>query len=121
VCWTIVYDTIYAHQDKSDDVHAGVKSTALLFEDKSREVLTGFGTSFLGLLAWAGYMNGQGVPFYAMSVGGAAWHLARQVRNTDFDSREKCWEAFKSNRNLGAIVWGGMAADYLIAAASLAT
>ena len=23
VCWTLVYDTIYAHQDKTDDVHAG--------------------------------------------------------------------------------------------------
>ena len=29
--WTIVYDTIYACQDREDDVHAGVKSTALLF------------------------------------------------------------------------------------------
>ncbi|OAJ44565.1 4-hydroxybenzoate polyprenyl transferase [Batrachochytrium dendrobatidis JEL423] len=28
VCWTLVYDTIYALQDRSDDIKAGVKSTA---------------------------------------------------------------------------------------------
>ena len=31
VAWTLVYDTIYAHQDKKDDVLAGIKSTALTF------------------------------------------------------------------------------------------
>ena len=31
--WTIGYDTIYALQDRKDDVAAGVKSTALLFGD----------------------------------------------------------------------------------------
>ncbi|KAJ2753829.1 Para-hydroxybenzoate--polyprenyltransferase, mitochondrial precursor (PHB:polyprenyltransferase), partial [Coemansia pectinata] len=31
VSWTLVYDTIYGHQDKRDDVAAGVKSTSLLF------------------------------------------------------------------------------------------
>ncbi len=32
-----VYDTIYAHQDKSDDQLIGVKSTALRFGDRSKE------------------------------------------------------------------------------------
>src|SRR5262249_29739468 len=31
VLWTIGYDTIYAHQDKEDDLAAGLKSTALKF------------------------------------------------------------------------------------------
>ena len=31
IAWTIGYDTIYAIQDRKDDVGAGVKSTALLF------------------------------------------------------------------------------------------
>ena len=30
-CWTIGYDTIYAHQDKEDDALIGVRSTARLF------------------------------------------------------------------------------------------
>ena len=42
VCWTLVYDTIYAHQDKTDDAIVGVKSTALRMGDNSRQWLTGF-------------------------------------------------------------------------------
>ncbi|OMH84896.1 4-hydroxybenzoate polyprenyltransferase, mitochondrial [Zancudomyces culisetae] len=34
ILWTLVYDTIYAHQDKLDDIKVGVKSTALLFGDR---------------------------------------------------------------------------------------
>ncbi|BGP22689.1 4-hydroxybenzoate hexaprenyltransferase [Rhodotorula toruloides] len=114
IAWTIVYDTIYAHQDKVDDVKAGVKSTALLFAERSRPILTAFSASFVSLLALSGYLNAQGPAFYALSVGGAAAHLAWQLRNADLDSRESCWEMFKSNRDLGAIVWSGMAVDYAL-------
>ena len=34
--WTLSYDTIYAHQDKIDDLIIGIKSTARLFGNKSR-------------------------------------------------------------------------------------
>lgn len=54
VCWTLVYDTIYAHQDKLDDVHAGVKSTALLFGQHSRPWLSGFAMSAASLWAFSG-------------------------------------------------------------------
>ena len=40
VAWTMVYDTIYAHQDKVDDVRAGIKSSALaLGDDYTKPVL----------------------------------------------------------------------------------
>jgi 4-hydroxybenzoate polyprenyltransferase len=35
------------------------------------------------------------------------------------ESRENCWEMFKSNRDLGAIVWSGLALDYAIKMAAL--
>ena len=37
IAWTIFYDTIYAHQDKEDDVLIGVKSTARLFGACNRQ------------------------------------------------------------------------------------
>jgi 4-hydroxybenzoate polyprenyltransferase len=46
IAWTLVYDTIYAHQDKVDDVTVGVKSTALLFGDKTKQYLTVFAIIF---------------------------------------------------------------------------
>ena len=41
VCWTLVYDTIYAHMDKADDTKAGIKSTALLVGKNTKPTLHG--------------------------------------------------------------------------------
>ena len=106
-------------QDKVDDVQAGVKSTALLFGASTRPILAGFSTSFVGLLALSGYLNGQSAAFYAISVGGAAAHLAWQLRTADLEMRESCWNVFRSNRDLGAIVWSGLAVDYALLTAGI--
>lgn len=42
VAWTLHYDTIYAHQDKADDLLVGVKSTALTFGDSTKSYLAVF-------------------------------------------------------------------------------
>lgn len=116
VAWTLTYDTIYAHQDKKDDVIAGVKSTALRFGEKTPQWLAGFSSAFVGLTALAGYMNGQGLPFYLISVGGAAAHLAWQLRTVNYDDPKSCWQKFRSNHQTGAIVWSGIVADMALAA-----
>ena len=54
VCWTIVYDTIYAHQDKRDDEKLGLKSTAILFGERTKPILTCFAAAFGGGLATSG-------------------------------------------------------------------
>ena len=41
-------------QDKADDVHAGVKSTALLFGSATKPWLAAFGAGSIGLLGLAG-------------------------------------------------------------------
>ena len=39
ISWVIGYDTIYAHQDREDDMMIGIKSTALLFGERTRPML----------------------------------------------------------------------------------
>ena len=39
ISWVIGYDTIYAHQDREDDLMIGIKSTALLFAENTRPML----------------------------------------------------------------------------------
>ena len=39
IAWVIGYDTIYAHQDRDDDALIGIKSTALLFGDRTKPLL----------------------------------------------------------------------------------
>ena len=68
ICWTLVYDTFYAHQDKTDDVGAGVKSTALLFGEQTKPILSLFSAAFVGSLVYVGSANGCGTPYYLISV-----------------------------------------------------
>ena len=39
ICWTLFYDTIYAHQDKQDDMMVGIKSTALRLGEQTKSWL----------------------------------------------------------------------------------
>ncbi|EKM58175.1 uncharacterized protein PHACADRAFT_116866 [Phanerochaete carnosa HHB-10118-sp] len=112
VCWTIVYDTIYACQDREDDVHAGVKSTALLFGAYVRPILIGFTLAFLALLLAAGHANHQGVPYFVLSCGGAALHFAWQFATWTPDVPADGGRKFNANGLTGLIIWSGMLLDY---------
>ncbi|KAJ7057192.1 4-hydroxybenzoate polyprenyl transferase [Mycena amicta] len=112
--WTIWYDTIYACQDKKDDVKAGVKSTALLFGNSIKVVLAFFASLMLGALAVAGILNGHQLPYFTLSVGGGAVYLGVQLYTFNPNSPKSCWAAFHRNGfNLGGLIWAGFLADYL--------
>ncbi|KAI0034587.1 UbiA prenyltransferase family [Vararia minispora EC-137] len=115
VCWTIVYDTEYACQDRKDDAKAGVKSTALLFGDHVRSVLAVFAILFLASLVLIGVLNGQTAVYFVVSCGGAAAHLAWQLRFWDVDDPADCGAKFKANGDLGYFVSAGLLLDYAVA------
>uniref|UniRef100_A0A3Q3IRZ0 4-hydroxybenzoate polyprenyltransferase, mitochondrial n=1 Tax=Monopterus albus TaxID=43700 RepID=A0A3Q3IRZ0_MONAL len=78
VMWTLIYDTIYAHQDKEDDVKVGIRSTALRFQEQTKPWLSGFTAAMMSGLVVAGVTAEQTLPYYAvLSI--AAVHLTRQV------------------------------------------
>ncbi|KAG6888540.1 hypothetical protein C0995_007552, partial [Termitomyces sp. Mi166 len=89
--WTLWYDTIYACQDKTDDVNVGVKSTALLFGSRIKQILTLFGTMFMCGLTISGILNGQSLAFFVLAVFGGALHLVWQLYTVDVDSPKCCW------------------------------
>jgi len=60
-CWTLVYETIYAHQDIKDDQDAGVKSMAILLGNNTKLWLTSFGTAFVASLGIAGHIAALGI------------------------------------------------------------
>ncbi|VDP37617.1 unnamed protein product [Soboliphyme baturini] len=78
VCYTVIYDSIYSHQDKEDDVKVGVKSTALMFGDDTVLWLSGFATLMTGGLLYTGHICHQAWPFYA-GVAVTALHVWWQV------------------------------------------
>ena len=74
ISWVIGYDTIYAHQDREDDLLIGIKSTALLFGENTRPMLAGFYAGAVVLIGAAGLMAGGGVIFVLGLIAFAA-HL----------------------------------------------
>ncbi|KAJ1776912.1 Para-hydroxybenzoate--polyprenyltransferase, mitochondrial precursor (PHB:polyprenyltransferase) [Coemansia sp. RSA 1824] len=111
VSWTLVYDTVYGHQDKRDDIAAGVKSTSLLFGDHTKTVLSGFSAATISLMCLSGYMNGQGLPFFLTVAGAGSAHLLWQLKSVDINSPSVCWRIFKSNAWFGAIIFSAILAD----------
>nr|XP_024660139.1 4-hydroxybenzoate polyprenyltransferase, mitochondrial [Maylandia zebra] len=107
VMWTLVYDTIYAHQDKEDDIKVGVKSTALRFQEQTKPWLSGFVVAMMSGLVLAGVNAEQTLPYYAVLTG-IAMHLTNQIYTLDINKPEDCWKKFVSNRNLGLLLFLGI-------------
>ena len=107
ILWTLGYDTIYAHQDKDDDRIVGVKSTALRLGAATRPWLAAFYSGALVLIGAAGWLTGLAWPFYA-GLGAAALHAGWQVATLDLDDARDCLLKFRSNRDFGLLVFGGI-------------
>ncbi|CAA6673407.1 unnamed protein product [Spirodela intermedia] len=107
VFWTLVYDTIYAHQDKEDDLKVGVKSTALRFGHLTKNWISGFGVSCVSSLALSGYNAELEWPYYTCLTL-AAGQLGWQIWSVDLSSRADCNRKFVSNKWFGAFVFSGI-------------
>ncbi len=107
ISWVIGYDTIYAHQDREDDLLIGIKSTALLFGENTRPMLAGFYAGAVVLIGAAGLLAGGRLIFVLGLIGFAA-HLAWQVMRLDINDSAHCLTLFKSNRDAGLILFAAM-------------
>ena len=110
IAWVIGYDTIYAHQDREDDALIGIKSTALLFRERTKPMLALFYALAVLFIALAGWSAGAGIVFVLGLVAFAA-HLGWQIRRLDIDDTVNCLMVFKSNRDAGLILFAGLVLD----------
>ena len=110
VTWTIGYDTLYAHQDKEDDLSLGLGSTALRFGEQTKAWVSGFYAFALLTWAVAAWLVGVGA-LGMIGLAAAAIHMAWQVTTLDISDPNNCLRRFKSNRDLGWIVFIGFVAD----------
>ena len=110
ISWVIGYDTIYAHQDREDDALIGIKSTALLFRERTKPMLALFYAIAVALIAVAGWMAGAGVVF-AIGLAAFAAHLAWQIARLDIGDPDQCLVVFKSDRDAGLILFAGLLLD----------
>lgn len=111
-CWTLGYDTIYAHMDRADDTAAGVKSSALALGDRTKPFLAMIYAAALAFWAVAGFLCDLGAYFH-VGLAAAAAHFAWQIVRLDTDDPANCLRTFKSNIRFGWIVFAAIIAGQL--------
>jgi 4-hydroxybenzoate polyprenyltransferase len=111
VFWTVGYDTIYAHQDKEDDIRIGVKSSAIALGVNTRPWLFAFYGAAL-LLWWAaGHAAGLGAVYW-FGLAAAAGQLTWQAAWVATEDPADCLRKFRSNRAVGWLMFAGIFAGH---------
>lgn len=105
--WTAGYDTIYAHQDRTDDVLLGLKSTAIKFGENTPLFVWRMYQVAITAICIVGLALHMNIIFYAF-MGIAAYHLYWQTETLDIHDAKSCGIKFKSNIEFGVIVLLGI-------------
>ncbi len=113
ILWALVYDTMYAMVDKEDDLKIGVKSSAILFGDKDREIMAGLQIFIIVLLIVVGKMQQLGVFYYFGVTIAFALSIYQQklIFNRD---KKQCFKAFLNSNYFGMAIFVGLFFDYLV-------
>ncbi|KAI1746615.1 UbiA prenyltransferase family-domain-containing protein [Xylaria castorea] len=115
ILWTVVYDTIYAHQDLKDDLKVGVKSIAVLFRDTTKVFLWLVLGCMVALLFMAGLLEQMGWQYYVIAAGGSAVSLGAMIANVELKDSASCWWWFRYGFWLaGSSIAGGLLSEYLL-------
>lgn len=109
--WSMIYDTIYGHQDKLDDIKVGVKSTALKWGERTKSIAYRFWALQSASLVAAGSFAGMGPAFLVGTVLSMG-NLLRSIRKVDLNNPASCGQFFKRNLINGHIIWLGAFVDY---------
>lgn len=109
--WPVIYDTMYAMVDRSDDVKIGIKSTAILFGKYDSLIIGLLQIVFLGLIVWIGILF-QLNYFYFLSVVVAAILCIYQQLLLRSGKSESYFKAFLNNHWVGCVIFLGIVLGY---------
>ena len=116
VVWTLIYDTIYAHQvlftfllshaplkDKKDDMLVGVKSTALAWGENTKKYCRYLNAVSLACFGCAGYAASVSF-FYYIALALSHYHQQNLINNVDLNDGESCMNTFVAMRYVGYLI-----------------
>ena len=112
VLWAVIYDTMYAMADRSDDLKIGVKSTAILFGDADR-VIIGI---LQAMLLFSLYLIGEQAQLgsvYSITILIAAGLMIYHQHLIRFRQPAACISAFLNNNWLGMVIFAGIVFNYI--------
>jgi 4-hydroxybenzoate polyprenyltransferase len=107
IFWTLGYDTIYALQDRRDDLKIKIKSTAIKFGYDIKNFLFFCYISTTTLLVGLGFLTNRSLTYFVL-LAIAALHLAYQViiiQKIKSDNKERIQIVFNSNNSFGILIF----------------
>ncbi len=110
--WTVAYDTEYAMADREDDLKIGIRTSAITFGAYEVGAVMICYTLFLAIYAALGVALHFLWPFWLGWIGtlACAIYCIMLIRARD---AQRCLSAFRQNSWLGAILFVGIAAQFL--------
>ncbi len=112
VLWSAIYDTEYAMVDREDDLKIGLKSTAIRFGERDKQIIGYLQLALLLLLVVIGLLSGCG-GFYYLGLFIAAWLALYQQYLIRDRNPEECFKAFLNNHPFGLVIFCGLLLDFL--------
>ncbi len=112
VLWSVIYDTQYAMVDREDDLKIGVKSTAIRFGARDKQIIGYLQLALLAVLIGIGLATGRGWIYY-LGLFVTAWLALYQQYLIRDRKPEECFKAFLNNHAFGLIIFCGLLLDYL--------
>jgi len=108
IFWTLGYDTIYGFQDIKDDEIIGLKSTSIKFKNNPFYFLFLCYTIFSFSLITIGIQMGFNKFYYIYLTIIFFQMFYLQLKNLEIKNANSCFNVFKSNNILGALVLIGL-------------
>jgi 4-hydroxybenzoate polyprenyltransferase len=113
ILWTVIFDTIYAHQDAKDDAKVGVRSLAVRLGDRTKQALSVLTAAQVMLLFAAGVACNFSAIYFAGSCVGTAVSLAALLWFVDLRHSASCaWWFFPGSHLVGASIVAGLLGEY---------
>ncbi|KAF2228553.1 para-hydroxybenzoate-polyprenyltransferase [Viridothelium virens] len=114
ILWSVIFDTIYAHQDYLDDLKAGVNGLAVRLGRKgTKPACYVMGAVQIYCLVLAGHLAEFGLSYYAISCGATALMLARMIWVTDLEDGASCaWAFGRGSAYVGASISAGLLTEF---------
>ena len=119
IFWAVAYDTEYAMVDREDDLKIGIKTSAITFGRFDVAAVMACYAVTLAIIGGIGWTLHLGLAFYA-GLAVAAGIMG--VHYTWIRGRERmpCFKAFLHNNWVGAVIFVGIAVDFLVSGRSFA-
>lgn len=110
--WALVYDTMYAMVDKEDDLKIGIKSTAILFGNKDREIMAALQGVIILLMIQIGRLQELSWIYY-VALACASIFFVYQQKLIFYRNKVDCFKAFLNSNWFGLTVYIGLVLEYL--------